>query len=140
MPRNPNKTDCRHCFPEGFEAFDSLSDPRNDGNTRHYFGGILFTAFVGELCGVRSYEMMVEFAALHESWLRKWLRLSNGIPCGNTFPRVFLAIEPAAFTHCIALHPEALGMGNRWPVRSPSTARPGAPLPCRSPRRPVTAS
>lgn len=111
MPRNPNKIGYSGGFPEGFEVFASIQDPRDGGNTRHHFGEILFIALAGVLCGVRSYEMMEEFAELHEAWLRKWLQLPNGIPCDNTFSRVFQAIEPAAFTHCIAAHLEALGMG-----------------------------
>lgn len=109
MPRNPNKSDYSLGFPEGFETFASLQDPRNGGNTRHHFGEILFMAFAALLCGVRSYELMEEFCELKDSWLRKWLKLPNGIPCANTFSRVFQAIEPAAFTRCIAAHLDALG-------------------------------
>lgn len=32
---------------------------------------------------------MEELAELREDWLRKWLKLPNGIPCYNTFSRVF---------------------------------------------------
>lgn len=109
MPRNPNKIDYSGGFPEGFEVFASIQDPRNGGNTRHYFGEILFIAFAAVLCGVRSYELMEEFAELRESWLRKWLRLPNSIPCANTFSRVFQAIEPTAFAGCIATHLGRLG-------------------------------
>jgi predicted transposase YbfD/YdcC len=109
MPRNPNKTDFSLGFPEGFESFASIPDPRDGGNTRHHFGEILFMAFAALLCGVRSYELMEEFCELKESWLRKWLKLPNGIPCANTFSRVFQAIEPADFARCIAAHLDALG-------------------------------
>lgn len=109
MPRNPNKIDYSGGFPEGFEVFASISDPRNGGNTRHHFGEILFIAFAAVLCGVRSYELMEEFGELRESWLRKWLKLPHGIPCANTFSRVFQAIEPTAFARCIAEHLARLG-------------------------------
>lgn len=109
MPRNPNKIDYSQGFPEGFDAFCSLSDPRNGGATRHHFGEILFMAFAALLCGVRSYEMIEEFAEINEEWLRKWIKLPNGVPCANTFSRVFQAIEPAAFTGCIVEHLERLG-------------------------------
>lgn len=109
MPRNPNKTDYSQGFPEGFDAFCSLSDPRSGGNTRHHFGEILFMAFASVLCGVRSYEMMEEFAEINEGWLRKWIKLPNGVPCANTFARVFQAIEPTAFAGCIAEHLARLG-------------------------------
>lgn len=74
MPRNPNKTDYSQGFPEGFETFATITDPRNGGNTRHHFGEILFMALAALLCGVRSYELMEEFCELREKWLRKWLK------------------------------------------------------------------
>jgi predicted transposase YbfD/YdcC len=109
MPRNPNKIDYSGGFPQGFEVFASIQDPRNGGNTRHHFGEILFIAFAAVLCGVRTYELMEGFAELREDWLRKWLKLPNGIPCYNTFSRVFQAIEPGAFAACIAEHLGRLG-------------------------------
>ena len=109
MPRNPNKIDYSCGFPQGFEVFASIQDPRNGGNTRHHFGEILFIAFAAVLCGVRTYELMEGFAELREDWLRKWLKLPNGIPCYNTFSRVFQAIEPGAFAACIAEHLERIG-------------------------------
>ena len=109
MPRNPDKTDYSRGFPAGFEAFASIGDPRNGGHTRHHFGESLFIAFAAVLCGVRSYELMEEFGELREDWLRKWLKLPHGIPCANTFSRVFQAIEPSAFAACIAEHLGRLG-------------------------------
>ena len=104
MPRNPNKPDYSQGFPEGFEAFASITDPRNGGNTRHHFGEIIFMAFAAMLCGVRSYEMMEEFCEVREKWLRKWLKLPNGTPYANTFSPVFQRIDPAAFAGCIVEH------------------------------------
>ena len=62
MPRNPNKTDYSQGFPGGFEVFASINDPRDGGHTLHHFGEILFIAFAGVLCGVRSYELMEELS------------------------------------------------------------------------------
>jgi predicted transposase YbfD/YdcC len=109
MPRNPNKTDYSGGFPANFDTFCSITDPRDGGHTLHHFGEILFIAFAGLLCGVRSYELMEEFAHLREDWLRKWLQLPNGIPSYNTFSRVFQAIEPTVFATCIATHLGKLG-------------------------------
>jgi hypothetical protein len=109
MPRNPDKIDYSQGFPEGFDVFASIKDPRDGGHTLHHFGEILFIAFAAVLCGVRSYELMEEFGELREDWLCKWLKLPNGIPCANTFSRVFQAIEPTAFAACIAEHLARLG-------------------------------
>jgi hypothetical protein len=83
MPRNPDKTDYSQGFPEGFEVFVSINDPRDGGHTLHHFGEILFIAFAAVLCGVRSNELMEEFGELREDWLRKWLKRPNGIPCAG---------------------------------------------------------
>jgi hypothetical protein len=111
MRRNPSKTDYSGGFPAGFETFATLSDPRDGGHTLHHFEEILFIAFAALLCGIRSYELMEEFAELREDWLRKWLKLPNGIPSYNTFSRVFQAIEPTVFATCIATHLGKLGFG-----------------------------
>lgn len=39
------------------------------------------------------------------------LKLPNGLPCANTFSRVFQAIEPSAFAACIASHLTPPGFG-----------------------------
>lgn len=65
--------------------------PRNGGDTRHHCGGILIIAFAAELCGVRIYELMEKFAGQRENWLRKRLKLPNGIPSYNTFRRLWFA-------------------------------------------------
>jgi len=83
MPRNPNKIDYSAGFPEGFEIFSSINDPRKGGNTRHHFGEILFISFAAVLCGFRFYGLMEAFGELNECWLRKWLELPHGIPRAN---------------------------------------------------------
>lgn len=93
--------DFRRGLPEGLEMFDVIEDPRSGNATRHPFGSILFIALCAILCGMDTCEDFVRFAKARESWLRKWIALPNGIPCGNTFLRVFAAIDPALFTECL---------------------------------------
>ena len=109
MPRNPNKIDYSGNFPEGFEIFSEISDPRGDGNTCHHFGEIVFMAFTCIVCGVKSYELMEEFCELREKWFRKWLELPNGTPCYNTFSRVMEALDPIEFSRCILAHLQQVG-------------------------------
>jgi predicted transposase YbfD/YdcC len=108
MPRNPNKIDYSQGFPSFFSAFDLLSDPRTGGNTQHHFGSIIFIVYTCIICGVSKYDLMEEFCESNESWFAKWIDLSNGIPCGNTFARVFEAIKPESFAQCIANHLESI--------------------------------
>ena len=101
---NPTETavDFRRGLPEGLEMFDVIEDPRSGNATRHPFGSILFIALCALLCGMNTCEDFVRFAKAREEWLRKWIPLPNGIPCANTFLRVFAAIDPVAFTECLA--------------------------------------
>jgi predicted transposase YbfD/YdcC len=94
--------DFRRGLPEGLEMFDVIEDPRSGNATRHPFGSILFIALCALLCGMNTCEDFVRFAKAREEWLRKWISLPNGIPCANTFLRVFAAIDPVAFTECLA--------------------------------------
>ncbi|NJM37849.1 MAG: transposase family protein [Akkermansiaceae bacterium] len=114
MPRNPNKIDYSGGFPPGFEVFASIQDPRDGGNSRHHFGEILFIAFAAVLCGVRSYELMEEFAELREKWLRNWLELPNSIPCANSIP------QTSTQAVGVWLKPRTLATTGRKPARSGS--------------------
>jgi hypothetical protein len=94
--------DFRRGLPEGLEMFDVIEDPRTGNATRHPFGSILFISLCALLCGMNTCEDFVRFAKAREEWLKKWIDLPNGIPCANTFLRVFAAIDPVAFTECLA--------------------------------------
>ena len=52
---------------------------------------------------------MEEFCELRETWLRKWLKLPNGLPCYNTFARVMEALDPVQFSACILAHLQQAG-------------------------------
>ena len=52
---------------------------------------------------------MEEFCEQSQSWLKKWLKVSNGFPCANTFARVFQALEPEEFAQCITTHLTQIG-------------------------------
>lgn len=94
--------DLRGGLPEGLEMFEIIEDPRGGNATRHPFGSILFIALCAVLCGMDTCEDFVRFAKARREWLEKWIALPKGIPCGNTFLRVFAAIDPQRFTQCIA--------------------------------------
>lgn len=100
---HPDKAviDFRRGLPEGLEMFEVIEDPRSGNATRHPFGSILFIALCAILCGMDHCEDFVRFAKARESWLKKWIALPGGIPCANTFLRVFAAIDPVLFTECL---------------------------------------
>ena len=51
---------------------------------------------------------MEEFCDANKAWFAKWIDLPNGTPCGNTFARVFEAIDPESFAQCIVSHLEVI--------------------------------
>ncbi|MDA7888445.1 transposase family protein, partial [Akkermansiaceae bacterium] len=84
MPVNPAKIDYSGGFPIGFEHFVIIEDPRTGGNKKHHFGEMIFLAVSALVCGVQSFSGIIEFAHIHQDWLKKWVRLPNGIPVTQT--------------------------------------------------------
>ncbi len=80
--------------------FATLPDPRVAGPTRHALLDILTIALCAVICGAERFVGMVTFAEAQEAWLRTFLPLPGGIPCHDTFGRVFAALDPEAFQAC----------------------------------------
>lgn len=74
--------------------FSQISDPRVTGRCDHLLEDILFIAFCTLLSNGEDFADMVEFGKEREKWLRKFLRLPNGIPSHDTFNRVLQIIDP----------------------------------------------
>lgn len=97
----PERPDYSKGFPEGLEIFGTLPDPRNGPATRHYFGEIIFIAVAAMLCGMNTCEEFMRFSKGRKDWLETELKLPGGLPCSNTYLRVFAAIDPLAFYQCL---------------------------------------
>jgi len=95
-------------FPDNLDAFKVLKDPRSGRNKQHYFGEILFIAIAAIICQCEGFDDMERFAKGKISWLKKYLTLPNGIPCSDTFRRVFTAISPKRFNACFIAFTEGL--------------------------------
>jgi predicted transposase YbfD/YdcC len=52
------------------------------------------------ICGADSWVEVERFGHAKEDWLRTFLGLPNGIPCHDTFGRVFARLDPQAFERC----------------------------------------
>lgn len=95
---------------EGFlRFFLDLPDPRRH-NVRHLFTDILTIAILAILCKSDDWTEVVEWARVKRSWLETLLALPNGIPCADTFRRVFARIDPAAFERCFINWTKALAV------------------------------
>jgi len=80
------------------EAFSELADPRVERTRLHSLHDILVIALCAMICGAEGWDDFVEFAHAKREWLASRLRLENGIPCTDTFRRVFARLDPQAFT------------------------------------------
>jgi predicted transposase YbfD/YdcC len=84
------------------DHFATLEDPRVDRTRRHDLGEILVIAVLAVLAGADGWEDTVVWAKARQSWLKTFLVLSSGVPCPDTFRRVFRAVDPAKFAACFA--------------------------------------
>lgn len=80
--------------------FGDLPDPRVERTKLHSLLDIMTIAILAVLCGAEGWEDMEEFGESKQEWLRSFLPLENGIPCADTFRRVFAAINPESFERC----------------------------------------
>ena len=101
MRVNPAEIDYSGGFPIGFEHFVVIEDPRTGGNKKHHFGEMIFLAVSTFVCGVQSFSGMVEFAHIHEEWLKKWARFPNGIPVTQAMINFFSLLDSEQFSQCI---------------------------------------
>jgi predicted transposase YbfD/YdcC len=79
------------------DHFGDLKDPRVQRTLYHPLINILFIAVCGVLSGANSFAAIHEFGVDRRSWLTRFLDLTNGIPCEDTFRRVLARLAPAAF-------------------------------------------
>jgi predicted transposase YbfD/YdcC len=82
-----------------FGFFADLPDPRRH-NVRHLFSDILSIALLAVMSRADDWSEIVLYAQSREAWLATFLPLPNGIPCQDTFRRVFARINPDAFEQC----------------------------------------
>jgi predicted transposase YbfD/YdcC len=86
-------------MPSIMDAFADLRDPRCR-ECRYPLEEILFTALCATLCGVEDWETIVLWGRTQLAWLRGHLPFANGIPCDDTFRRVFGRLSPVLFEQC----------------------------------------
>ena len=80
--------------------FDDLPDPRSSVNRLHRLGDVIVIAICAVIAMADGPTAIAEWAKLNERWLRKHLKLPNGIPGKDTFRRVLSLLRPAVFQQC----------------------------------------
>ena len=97
--------------------FRDLKDPRRH-NVRHRFDDILSIAILAVLCRADDWDEVVCWANAPDNlaFLRCVLALPNGVPCPDTFRRVFARIDPLAFERCFVAWSAALAVNLKGQV------------------------
>ena len=90
------------------ECFADIEDPRIERGKHHRLIDILCLAVLAVIAGAEGWEDIEEFGKQKRDWLRKFLRLPNGIPSHDTISRVFRQLKPAEFQQGFARWIESL--------------------------------
>ena len=78
------------------ERYRDFPDYRVDNdNKKHRLVDILVSAICAVLGAANSWLAVERFCLAHETWLRTFLGLANGIPSHDTYRQVFLSLGPA---------------------------------------------
>lgn len=80
--------------------FASLEDPRDIRGKEHLLLDIITIALCAVISGAEGWEDMAEYGRAKQDWLSTFLSLSNGIPCADTFGRVFARLDPEQMQRC----------------------------------------
>ena len=89
------------------EIFEKLEDMRDNRGKRHKLIDIIVMSIYAIICGNDDCENIADWLELRREYFIELLKLENGIPCADTFLRVFRTINPQKF----------MGMFAEW-VRS----------------------
>jgi predicted transposase YbfD/YdcC len=84
--------------------FSNIEDFRMEKKCSHKLSDILFIGLMTYLSNGEDYEDMVLFGKTHESFLKEYIGLVNGIPSHDTFNRVFSLLDPDLFRQCLQDH------------------------------------
>ena len=79
------------------QCFGQIEDPRMDRQKKHKLIDIIAIAVCAAIAGADTWTGVHAFGKGKQEWLGTFLDLSNGIPCHDTFGRVFSLLDPAFF-------------------------------------------
>jgi predicted transposase YbfD/YdcC len=117
--------------------FRPLRDPRLKRRQKHPLVNVLVMALCGVIAGADGWEPLAVFAKARADWFATFLNMPDGVPCADTFRRVFCALEPRAFEACFrcwvqalakALHGEVVAVDGKSVRGALGKAMQGTPL------------
>ena len=80
--------------------FHELEDPRSTINQRHPLASVVVIAMMAVLAGASGPTSIAEWAKCKGDFLRRVLRLPNGVPRKDVFRRVLMLLNPLVFQTC----------------------------------------
>jgi len=95
------------------EHFADLPDPRRAQGKRHRLSDMIVIAVCAVICCADSWADVADFGNAKRKWFETFLDLPHGIPCTDTFERVFARLDPDAFERCFMSWTEALAGSSR---------------------------
>ena len=82
--------------------FASLKEIRDIRGKEHLLLDIITIALCAVISGAEGWEDMAEYGRAKQDWLSTFLSLPSGIPCADTFGRVFARLDPDQMQTCFA--------------------------------------
>jgi len=82
------------------EHFKELKDPRAEHLLEHYLLDIIGLTICAVICGADSWVDIENYGQAKQEWLKRFLKLPNGIPSHDTIARLFAALEPEKLQEC----------------------------------------
>lgn len=82
------------------QFFAGMEDPRVERTKDHLLIDIIFITIASVICGAESWYDVEAFGEAKYEWLKKFLKLPNGIPVHDTFNRVFACLDSGELGRC----------------------------------------
>ncbi len=82
------------------EHFGPLEDSRRDQGKRHQLLDIIAMTSSAVIGGAEGWDDVELFVRCKYEWFQRFLGLPHGVPCSDTFARVFAGIDPEQFRNC----------------------------------------
>ncbi len=96
----PSVTSATELTQQMQSYFSEIEDPRVQRTRAHLLTDILIIGILSVIAGGKGWEDMENYGLSKHDWLKEFLTLANGIPCPDTFRRVFERINPKVFERC----------------------------------------
>lgn len=88
-----------------FDSFSFLQDERQEGKVLHKLIDILFIVISAVICGCNDWKEIHMWASAEMNivWLKKYIKLENGVPSLSTIGRVFNTLDTKHFEKCFSI-------------------------------------